>query len=246
MRVIELKETASTNDYLLSLNTGEEVVAVADYQNAGRGMGENKWESESGCNLLFSMLLHPAWLKPADQFLMSMAHALAISDVLSRYTDGISIKWPNDIYWRDRKISGTLIDGSIKGGFMCNMVIGTGININQREFRSDAPNPVSLLQITGKEHDRRAILEEIIARNTYYHDIARAEYAAAGHSDTIVKAYHDRLYRRNGIYRYEDAEGPFFAELVRVQPNGIMILRKADGTTHHYEVKEVRYLLSNG
>ena len=117
---IEIDETTSTNDYLKSLlatldGVQQEprlTVAYADYQTAGRGQGSNKWESEQGKNLLFSILCHPVWLPVQSQFIISEAIALALHDALAVYTGGISIKWPNDIYWNDRKISGTIIENT--------------------------------------------------------------------------------------------------------------------------------------
>lgn len=165
MQIIKLDNIGSTNDYLLRLSSQNpewEGVVMAHYQSAGKGMGTNKWESESGKNLLFSILLHPRWLPVNSQYLLSMAEAVAIKDVLSRYVSDITIKWPNDIYWRDKKISGTRIDTNLCGGSISDMVIGTGININQRTFVSDAPNPVSLWQITNAEHDAETILRQIV------------------------------------------------------------------------------------
>lgn len=243
MRIIPLTDTASTNDYLLHLHSDEDLVAVAGYQSAGRGMGTNRWESEPGSNLLFSILIHPTWLRPVDQYVLSMAHALALYDVLSARTEGISIKWPNDIYWQDRKISGTLIEPAIRGGVLADMVIGTGLNVNQLRFLSDAPNPVSLRQITGAEHDLSSLLDEIIVRTQYYVDIAEREYAAGGVSPTILSAYHSHLYRRSGFYTYEDPSGRFEAEIAEVLPHGLLVLRLRDGELRQYNVKQVRFVL---
>lgn len=246
-RILHLDATASTNDFLLK-NAGKYegedlVVAVSDYQTAGRGMGTNKWESEVGKNLLFSMLIHPSWVDAGVQFLVSMSEAIALCEVLSEYADDITIKWPNDIYWKDRKISGTRIDGNIQGMKIADMVIGTGINVNQREFHSDAPNPVSLYQITGKEHDCQEILDKIVSRFQYYYDIAQKEWEKYD-CDTIMDEYHKHLYRNDGLYHlYKDIHGTFEAKLFSVHPNGILLLERMDGTISEYEVKEVKFLL---
>ena len=237
MEIIRLEKIGSTNDYLLSLKTDKDVVAVTDYQSAGKGMGTNRWESEPGKNLLFSILVHPTWLHPKDQYLLSMAEALALYDVLSEYTSGITIKWPNDIYWNDRKISGTRIDGNIAGGGMSDMIIGTGININQEQFYSDAPNPVSLYNITRTKYDTDLILNDIISRFEYYYNMAKES------PDAIHSMYLQRLYRRDGTYAYEDENGRFEAELLTVKPNGIMVLRRTDGTLSEYEFKQVKYII---
>lgn len=243
MEVIRLADIGSTNDYLLSLNTQEEVCAVTDYQSAGKGMGGNTWESEAGKNLLFSILVHPVWLPVAEQYLMSMAEALALHDALRATIEPqlgaeavakLTIKWPNDIYWEDWKLSGTRIDCNISGGRLQDVVIGTGINVNQREFRGTAPNPVSLWQIGAREYDREALLQEILRRFEVYAAMLRD-----GGSSEIVRLYHERLYRRTGFHWYKDKDGAFEAELVRVKPNGMMVLRGRDGTMREYEVKEV-------
>lgn len=247
MKIVALKEIDSTNRYLLDnaeVYSNEDVtVAVSNYQTAGRGMGTNTWESEPGKNLLFSILIHPVWIDPQMQYVISMAHALALYDVLSSYSDSITIKWPNDIYWKERKISGTRIDGNIKGGRMSDMVIGTGININQGEFNGTAPNPVSLTQITGKEYDRNSILQAIISRFEHYLSIAREEWVTRQECITILEAYHKRLFRREGVFLYEDERGQFEAQFLEVLPSGIMRLKRTDGTISEYEFKEVKFCL---
>ena len=247
MNIIHLKEVDSTNIYLLDnadrFSNEEMTVAVTDYQTAGRGMGTNTWESEPDKNLLFSILIHPTWLDPYMQYIISMAHALSLYDVLSSYSEDITIKWPNDIYWKERKISGTRIDGNISAGKLSDMVIGTGININQNTFNGTAPNPVSLTQITGKTYDRQAILNDIITRFRHYLGIAHEEWTTRKECKTIHSEYHRHLFRKEGIHSYEDANGQFDARLVEVLPNGIMRLERTDGTISEYEFKEVKYCL---
>jgi BirA family biotin operon repressor/biotin-[acetyl-CoA-carboxylase] ligase len=248
MEIIKLSDISSTNDYLLGLDTGEEVCVRTDYQSAGKGMGTNTWESEAGKNLLFSILVHPVWLSVTEQYLLSMAEALAIHDALTEFLEltmgvetekKLTIKWPNDIYWEDKKLSGTRIDGNIKGGVLQDFVIGTGINVNQQRFFSDAPNPVSLYQITGKEYDNDEILNKILEHFAKYQDALKQ-----GDKEKVVREYHERLYRRTGIHRYEDGNGTFDAEIVKVNTNGIMTLRRTDGTLSDYEFKEVRFVIS--
>ena len=166
MEIIKLSDTASTNDYLLGLNTDQDLCVVTDYQSAGKGMGTNTWESEPGKNLLFSILLHPTWLPINKQYLLSMAEAVAIVEVLGK---GFEIKWPNDIYYGDKKLSGTRIDINLQGSTLKDVIIGTGINVNQEVFLSDAPNPISLKNITGQEHDRNTLLRDILERFSIYY-----------------------------------------------------------------------------
>ena len=234
MEIIHLTNITSTNDYLLSLKSQEDIVAVSDYQTRGKGMGTNRWESEPGKNLLFSILIHPTWIPVNQQYLLSMAEAVALCDTLREVTYDITIKWPNDIYWKDKKISGTRIDVNLSGGILADMVIGTGINVNQTEFLSDAPNPVSLKQITGREHDREALLKDILKRFQPLQQMLKD-----GGTEEIVRLYHERLYRKEGMHGYKDANGTFMAAIDYVEPSGILHLTLEDGTKREYMFKEV-------
>ena len=151
MQLEFLTSVDSTMAYLQRLpddvTTDDLYVVVAETQTAGRGQRGTHWESESGKNLTLGLRVYPTFLKADEQFRLSEVTALAIAEALDLYTDGISIKWPNDIYWYDRKICGMLLEHDLRGSKIACTRIGPGININQRQFFSDAPNPVSLYQI---------------------------------------------------------------------------------------------------
>ena len=158
--MIALEETDSTNRYISQLcNELQESVAelttvTAEFQTAGKGQRGNTWEAERGKNLLFSFVLYPTFLEARRQFILSQIVSLSIKEELDRWSDEITIKWPNDIYWRDKKICGILIENDLSGHFIGRSISGIGININQNEFHSDAPNPVSQKQNTGQQHER--------------------------------------------------------------------------------------------
>ena len=232
MEIIKLSDTASTNDYLLGLNTDQDLCVVTDYQSAGKGMGTNTWESEPGKNLLFSILLHPTWLPINKQYLLSMAEAIAIVEVLGK---GFEIKWPNDIYYGNKKLSGTRIDINLQGSALKDVIIGTGINVNQEVFLSDAPNPISLKNITGQEHDRDILLRDILERFYIYYKKVQDS------PQEVVRLYHEKLYRKVGFHTYADKDGTFQAEIVSVAENGIITLRRNDGALSNYEFKELRF-----
>ena len=241
MEIITLDATTSTNEYLLSQNTQDNLCVVTDYQSAGKGMGENVWESERGKNLLFSLLVHPLWLGIQKQYLMSMEQAVSLWEALSDYVENptlLTIKWPNDIYYKDCKLSGTRIDLNLQGMKIQDMVIGTGVNVNQLQFTGTAPNPVSLSQISGLTYSLSQILSSII-------DAFERNYALlrSGAEQYIIRCYHEHLYRRVGMYRYRDIHGEFQAEMVGVASNGILTLRRADGTLSKYEFKELSIVL---
>lgn len=236
---IQLEEINSTNDFLRHYPDPEKneiVVAYADFQTAGRGQGQNRWESERGKNLLFSILTAPVWMPLQKQFLLSMAGALALKDALDKYTEGITMKWPNDIYWNDRKISGTLIETALSGKSISRCIFGIGLNVNQQVFRSDAPNPVSLWQILGHETDRSKLLEEILQTFRKY-----LEMLKENRYDEIRELYHTYLYRREGYHEFIDHRGGFMARIIEVKDNGHLVIEDQNGNRYEYELKEIQH-----
>lgn len=226
-----MEETTSTNIYIkgVALEADEMVVVSTDWQTAGRGQGVNRWESERGKNLLFSLMARPSFVALQQQFALSMAGALAIKDVLDRFTPDIRIKWPNDIYWRDRKISGTLIETSLAHGEISRFVYGIGLNVNQVQFVSDAPNPVSLAQITGKHVALMPLLDNIVEAF-----IVQWNLLKAGNTHLVATRYNAALYRAMGFHRYSDKQGAFDAELVGVETDGLITLRDTQGQLRTY------------
>ena len=239
---ILLGETASTNTYLAERCNLERLPGLTSvytsYQTAGRGQRGNSWESEAGANLLFSFVVFPDFLEAKRQFLLSQITALALQEVLSQYTEGITIKWPNDIYWHDKKICGTLIENDLTGIHISRSISGTGVNLNQLEFISDAPNPVSLRQITGQTYEPAVILEQLMERISDYYSLLKNN-----DTESIIQLYKERLYRKNGFHRYRDAEGSFEACICDIEPIGKLILKDKAGQYRAYLFKEVEYIL---
>lgn len=234
-KIIELEEVDSTNIYINKVE-GTNVVVTAEFQTAGRGQGTNSWECERGKNLAFSLKVSPTWMLPRFQYYLSMVGALALKDALASLTEGITLKWPNDIYWNDKKISGTLILTSISGRHLQDMIFGVGVNVNQEKFLSDAPNPVSLKQILGHTVDRKTLLQSILERFNHYYEILHE-----GRYTEIALLYHESLYRKNGFFEYEDKGGRFEAEIIGVSENGHLQLRDRQGLERSYEFKEVKF-----
>lgn len=239
---IFLSETISTNSHLAELcdaSPVKELTSVyTDFQTAGRGQRGNSWESEAGANLLFSFVVYPDFLEARRQFLLSQITALALQETLSEYTDGIRIKWPNDIYWNDKKICGTLIENDLTGIHISRSISGTGVNLNQECFHSNAPNPVSLFQITGRRYDRTGILQQIMERISHYYTLLKAE-----ETGIITSRYKAVLYRKEGFYPYRDKEGSFRARICDIEPTGALILEDENGKKREYMFKEVTFEL---
>ena len=240
--LIHISETNSTNNYLQSLCSQQKVeelsVVVADFQTSGRGQRGNSWESAPNKNLLFSTIFFPEFLEARRQFLISQIISLAIKEELDTYTSDISIKWPNDIYWKEKKICGMLIENDLMGRNISQSIAGIGININQEIFHSSAPNPVSLRQVTGKEYDLFEILKNVMLRIQSYYSLLKKDDAAS-----IACQYEKSLFRKEGMYRYKDANGEFLARIVCVEPEGRLILEDEVLIKRGYMFKEVEYLL---
>lgn len=224
---------------------GTVVRAVA--QTAGRGQRGNTWESAPGANATFSIVLRPTGWGASRQFEISMVISLAIVRVLRSilgkdFPEPVRVKWPNDIYVADRKICGILIENTLSGNIIERMIAGIGININQKEFVSNAPNPVSLWQIGGTELDVETIVREV----------ARAilddtgQYIAAPDPHGLTGSYFSTLWRGDGgMYGWVDtATGKTFrAAITEVASSGIITLRHADGSLHTYAFKEIQAIL---
>ena len=231
-KIIHIDETDSTNKWLKAHGRGKMVV-VAEYQTAGKGCGSNSWESERGKNLTFSILIHPETISAKDQFRITEWVSVALCCTLQHYIyNKVEIKWPNDIYVDDRKICGILIENRLQGTVIKDSIIGIGLNVNQTKFTSDAPNPVSLKQLAGKDVDREVLLDDFL--QTFNKVMA---------SETVAQDYRNRLYRRVGTYEFEDGNGRFKAEMARVETDGRLVLVDETGHERTYTFKEVTFII---
>lgn len=245
--MIHLNETDSTNRYLQQLcqeagnSKVEEFTTVcADYQTAGKGQRGNSWEAAKGANLLFSFVCYPTFVPILQQFVLSQLISLGIKETLDEYCSDISIKWPNDIYWKEKKICGILIENDLQGNSIGRCISGIGLNINQEVFLSDAPNPISLKQITGKHYQRETILEKVMQRIEQSYQKLKEDSAYASE---LATRYSASLFRREGLHCYQDKDGLFNARLVRVEADGRFVLMDEVNQERSYLFKEVQYVL---
>lgn len=240
-KIIKLQEVDSTNAYLRNYTPAPDesmTIVTAEYQTHGKGQGKNTWESNHGENLLFSVLCHPDYVEAKNQFILSMAMALAVKDALRHYIGDIEIKWPNDIYWHGHKLGGILIECSLSGRNVRDCIMGVGIDVNQRTFENLTKNPISIFQIINREVNRDDILHAIIEELEHYlHMIEIKNY------DIIQNAYRDSLYRRIGYHPYYDKNGNFMARFVAIDPTGHLVLKDDDGMLRRYAFKEVKFLI---
>ena len=235
-KIIHIDETDSTNRWLWSDSSSDDDanrVVVAEYQTAGKGCGTNSWESERGKNLTFSMQIHPKGIPANGQFHITEVTSVALCETLEHYIyNKVEIKWPNDIYVGDRKICGMLIENRLQGGTIKDSIIGIGLNVNQTAFVSDAPNPVSLRQLTGREIDRHELLHAFLLA-----------LEAVWNRESVSSDYRQRLYRRTERHSFEDNTGCFEAEIACVQEDGHLVLRDEGGQLRTYAFKEVQFVI---
>lgn len=228
-----IEQTNSTNTLLKELIAkGQEPEFIyAGYQTAGRGQTGNSWESEKGKNLICSILLPPN----KNLYFLNIAVSVAIHRKISEL--GISelgIKWPNDIYWKDKKLAGILLENAIIGNEVKYAIAGIGLNVNQTEFVSDAPNPVSLKQISGKEYAIDQLMQ----------DLLEAIHAVLNEpEEAIWSEYKAHLYRREGYWPFADQNSTFEAQIEDVLPSGEIVLKDPEGKERIYHFKQIRYVL---
>jgi BirA family biotin operon repressor/biotin-[acetyl-CoA-carboxylase] ligase len=240
--IVKLEEIDSTNNYLKKLlheqHPDEGSIVFTDFQFAGRGQMGNGWVSESGRNLLLSLLIYPEKLLANEQFIISRIASLAVKNCLDQFVDDIRIKWPNDIYWKDKKIAGMLIENDVQGRYIQNSVIGIGININQLNFPDDLPNPISLKQITGIDSDINNIAD-IFVREFF---LLYREFQD-GKTTQIEDEYMLDLYRINEYNWFKDENSSFRAIIKEVLPSGHLVLETMnEGELRQYAFKEVSFI----
>jgi len=236
------EKVSSTNTVAAALLNGQKpvegTVITASFQERGRGQTGNGWESEAGKNLLMSVILYPVTVRAEDQFVISQTVSLALYDLVRQEISGVQIKWPNDIYVKDDKIAGILIENSIMGNSIVSTVAGIGLNVNQKSWKGSAPNPISLSNLTGKVYDQAKILDDLVR-------LLDERYAIIFGKTTekLSVDYHNALYRRGEWHRYADAEGEFTGMIESAGSGGLLRVIRENGIIRDYAFKEIDYIL---
>ena len=259
-----IDQTDSTNSLMQRLLKGEEQEYAAclkenvpliytTYQTAGRGQMGNGWESERGKNLLLSYLLREPEVNISELFLLNVIAAVAAHRTIAEWLSYeqrpmLSIKWPNDIYIGNRKIAGILVENSLSGTKIQHSISGIGINVNQEQWVSGAPNPVSIKQLTGV----RADIDAIVKRFEH-----KLETTLSWDPVQLRNYYRVHQYRCNGYWPFverevstaptmnatAEVEGQFMAKIEGFLPTGELLLRDQQGNVRKYHFKQVRYVL---
>jgi BirA family biotin operon repressor/biotin-[acetyl-CoA-carboxylase] ligase len=246
LNILNLPSVPGTNKFLFDKIMKEEVaegfVVVADEQTAGKGLGKNTWESEAGKNLTFSILLKPDFLEASEQFLITQIVSVSVVDVLKKYihTNLLKVKWPNDIYVSDRKIAGILVQNIVKGRNISHSVVGVGLNVNQKEFVSDAPNPVSIIQLTNKVLDTKVLLGELLGELKLNYSRCKV----LSEQLKLNETYLSNLYRLEQQHGFVDASGHFSGRIIGVNNFGQLKIQDGSGKVRVYSYKEVEFEIS--
>ena len=221
-QLIELDSVDSTNNYAMGrIHAGlafDGMVCLARHQWAGKGHRGKTWSSEPGQNLIMSLVLEPDKLDISQQFLFSAAVALAILDLARRSEkNGWTVKWPNDIYWNDRKAAGILIESILQGQNWSWAVVGIGMNLNQDRFPDDVPNAVSLKQITGLDYHPKTLARELVMA------IRIRISQLVENPGSLLQQFNENLYKKNqavGLIRENER---IVASIIQVDLSGSLI-----------------------
>ena len=240
---IRLDETASTNlaasEQILSHNPADGTAVLAKFQTAGKGQAGATWESEYGQNLLVSYIFFPSFIEPKDLFVLNKAVGLGVYDYIkSQLKSDVFIKWPNDIYYRDKKIAGILIENSVTFSEVNHSVVGIGINVNQQKFKKYTPEAESLRNATTKQYN----LEDCFAGLSNCLEARYLQLKKAGYK-TINKDYRNALYLLGEYFPFRKRGGAIFrARILGVMDDGKLVLEDEKGRLETFRFKEVSFI----
>ncbi len=238
--IVNIDECVSTNQYIREMKgqgkLTDRTAIVTKFQSKGRGQRKNSWHSENGQNLLVS-LYRQTDIYAGDNFIITIIISLALSNVLQKIGVNCKIKWPNDIYVKNSKIAGILIENALFRDVISDTIVGVGLNVNQNNFPKELPNPVSLYQILNKKTDVDHILISLIKEIDRLSDEAKEDIGALYHD------YISRLYRLKSWNLYKTNGETFNGKIHGVETDGRLILENGMGDLKHYMFGDINYVL---
>jgi BirA family biotin operon repressor/biotin-[acetyl-CoA-carboxylase] ligase len=242
----ELTEVDSTNIYAMNqVKTnlaGHGAAFLAQKQWAGKGQMGKVWEAQTGQNILLSVVLDPKKLVfdglALEPSVVSMLVAVGCFNFFITYAgDETSIKWPNDIYWRDRKAAGILIENSFRGPIWQWSIAGMGVNINQTEFGTGLQKAVSLKQMTGKTFQVPALAKELCS-----HIEAALQMVVDKGPDTLLALYNNALYKKGEQVQLDIEGQKITATICRVLSNGHLEIETENGSKQSHALGAIHWL----
>ncbi len=239
---VELQSVDSTNNYarqLIHAGMAQSGQAIFTHEQvAGKGQRGKIWASQKDVNIALSIVLNPTPLQISQQFQLSACVAVALQEFFMKYAgDTTKIKWPNDLYWQDRKAGGILIENVIGAASTWEWtVIGIGININQTSFSPHLPNPVSLKQITGNDFKLITLAKELCnSLDNKYKELLISGF------DSIYLQYLQHLYKCNEKVKLKKESRIIEAIIKSVSPSGKLIVQHA--FEEEFDFGEVEWII---
>jgi len=214
-------------------------VITTDYQVSGKGQGINKWYSEKGKNLLFSMLVKFDEFSINKSAYLNFAIALGIYQVLSKYIPQTKIKWPNDIMAENKKICGVLIENSVGGSKIKHSIVGVGLNVNQLIFPKEIPNATSFNKILNIVFDRDKLQEELITAIK-----KQVDKLVNKNFDELKQGYESVLFKKNIPTTFKNKTGDVFnGIIIGVSEIGLLRVKVSDNSIKEFANKELVFIL---
>ena len=237
----KFNEIGSTNDWLMNRLSDPKVyegsIVFALHQTNGKGQRRAKWVSQPYKSLTFSILLKPRFISPINAFDLSICIALALFDSLNKLRSGFKIKWPNDIYFQDKKIAGILIENQMNQSVYQNAVVGIGLNVNQVKFES-LTHVTSLKKIFGLEFPLEQVMEHVC-------ECVEIRYLQlrSGNFDVLKKEYLSNLYGYEIFRLYKFKNKLLNGKIVDILRNGHLQIELLDGEIFDFDIKEIEFQL---
>lgn len=244
---IELQSVDSTNNYArrqIHAGLAQHGMAIFTHEQlTGKGQRGKVWVTEKGANIILTVLVNPYPLQLAQQFQLSACTAVAVHEFFMKYAgDDCKIKWPNDLYWQDRKAGGVLIENIVTGkqsdsaGRQWSSIIGIGININQTSFHPEIKNPVSLKQITGKDFNTTQLAKELcFILNKWFTELIENGF------ENIYSTYLKHLYKRGTTVKLKKGNKIFETMIESVSPTGQLVTKH--GIQQEFVFGEVEWVI---
>ncbi|RFN59918.1 biotin--[acetyl-CoA-carboxylase] ligase [Marixanthomonas ophiurae] len=242
MKIIKLNAIDSTNTYLKSLNKEvtleDEVIVHAKNQLAGRGQRASTWQSNPGESLTFSVFKRIANLPAENQFLLVMLTALAVKDVLNEIkVPNVTIKWPNDILSRSKKLCGVLTENTLQNTAITSCISGIGLNVNETSFEN-LPAATSIRMATEKKVDIDEVFLAVVKSV-----LKRLRSIPVANFQKIKQEYEASLFRKNKVSTFERPSGLRFNGVITgIMDSGALLVEHESGELESFQMKEIRLL----
>lgn len=242
--LIKLKDVDSTNNYLKELLSKSEPLAegtviMADNQYAGRGQQQNVWHAQPGKNIMLSLYLKPSFLPLNKQFYLNMAVSLAIHEAVFYFVgEGLTIKWPNDVYYKHQKMGGVLIENMLTGEKIKSSIIGIGLNINQTQFGEMLNDKAtSTAKILQKELSLVDVAAKLFGFLEKYYLILKSEKF-----DNLQHEYQQLLYKFGQKSTFKQNGEIFEGLITGVKENGQLLVKTNTEKIKAFNFKEVEFI----